>query len=170
MLAEPEESGNAREVEGPPTVVWVARYMAERGGPMAFHSRWEHEAGLSKDELIVLEHESLCRIFHAAVVIDQVHASRTAFGELLARGIQRIQDRHRDRFLGKPTLDNQGGKKNKGRSSANPEADLHVFMGAGSFRGRICFAPQPRELVADQKHREVAILKGIAHLPKSVSF
>ena len=160
ILQEPDEDLIA--VAGPPTVVWVCQYLAERGGPISFLSRWISEGKLLNDEPSVIELECLLRILTTAVVVDQIHISRINFGELICRSIQRIQMRHKDRFLGKPNFDSSGGqgkKKGNARFTPNPEADLRLFMGAGSMRGRICVSPQLTEWLADSKQKEVSILK-----------
>ena len=129
---------------------------------MAYHSRSVADGHLDIDDPLIVEHESLCRIFETAIVADQLHASRLVCLEIVCRGLQRITSRYRERFLGKPAVDNQGGKKGKAgqpRAFVSPEADMHLFVGSGETRGRIMLHPGFAEWLAERKGKEVALLR-----------
>ena len=79
--------------------------------------------------------------------------------ELICRGIQRIQSRYRECFLGKLEIDSGGGRKGKGRARANPEQDAHLFLGGSALRGRMCLSPVLMQWIADRKHVEYSQLK-----------
>ena len=129
---------------------------------MAYHSRFVADGHLGVDDPLIVEHESLCRIFETAIVADQLHVSRLLCLELVCRGLQRITIRYRERFLGKPAVDNQGGKKGKPgqpRAFVSPEVDMHLFVGSGETRGRITLHPGFAEWLAERKGKEVALLR-----------
>ncbi len=146
--------------DGPDTVIFCGRYMSVNSGtPLGYHNKFVADGGLDRNDPYVLEHESLCRLFQVGVEIDQLHASQLIIFELICPGIQRIESRFKDCFLGKLEIDSGGGKKGGGRARANPEQDLHLFLGSSSIRGRLCICPQLLEWLAERKHREYIMLK-----------
>ena len=135
--------------------------MGERGGGMAYHARFVSEGQLDQEDPLVVEHESLCRIFDVGLTIDQLHVSRLLSFELICRGLQRIAARFKDKFLGKPSVDNGGGKKGKAgpnRAYVSPEADLHLYLGSSSMRGRVMMGPLMGKWLAEKKLTEVSLL------------
>ena len=147
-------------VDWPNTVIFCGRYMYTNSGtPLGYHNKFVQDGGLDRNDPYVLEHESLCRIYQVGVEIDQLHASQLIIFELICRGIQRIESRFKDCFLGKLEIDSGGGKKGGGRARANPEQDLHLFLGSSSMRGRLCISPELLEWLAERKHREYIMLK-----------
>ena len=158
ILQEPSEEVSL--VDGPSTICFCASYMAGNGGtPLNYHSRFVQEGGLDKADPYVIEHEAYCRILQYAMEIDQIHVSQCVSFELVCRGLQRIQMRYRECFLGKIEVDNNSGKKGKGRSRGNPDLDLHLFLGSSPLRGRMCIAPALLEWISERKHREYMLLK-----------
>ena len=155
-----EKYSDEHHTEGPDTVIFCGQYMSSNGGnPLNYHNRFVAEGNLDKCDPHVLEHESLCRIFQTGVEVDQLHGSQLVMFELICRGIQRIQSRFRDCFLGKLDIDAGGGKKGKGRVRAAPDADLHLFLGGSALRGRMCLCPKLMQFIADRKHIEYCQLK-----------
>ena len=79
---------------------------------MAYHSRWQHEAQLSIEDPGVLDHETLCHVLQTAMVVGQLNVERCVAFELLARALQMIQGRYRERLM---LGGNKGaGKKHRG--------------------------------------------------------
>ena len=155
-----EKYSDEHHTEGPDTIIFCGQYMASIGGnPLNSHNRFVAGGVLDKCDPHALEHESPCRISQVGVEIDQLHGSQLVMFELICRGIQRIQSRFRDCFLGKLDVDAGGGRKGKGRVRASPDADLHLFLGCSALRGRMCLCPKLMHFIADLKHIEYCQLK-----------
>ena len=154
MLMDPDREDLIQVIDGPPTLTWCAHFMAQHGGtPLAYHSRWQHEAQLSIDDAGVLDHETLCHILQVAVIVDQINIGRCLSFELVARALQRIQGKYRERLTiggGKG-----GGKKSRGAL----EEDYHMIMGTQATWGRVLIRPALSEYLADCRQKKAALLK-----------
>ncbi len=147
-------------VDGPDIVIFCGRHMSFNSGtPNGYHNMFVADGGLDHNDLCVLEPGSLCCLFQVGIETDQLHASQLVPFELICRGIHRMESRFKDCFLGKLEIHSGGGKKGGGRARANPERDLHLFLGSSSIRGRLCICPQLFEWLAERKHREYSMLK-----------
>ena len=109
-------------VNGPRTLLWVLRFCLTNGGsPTGMHHQWRHLGKLTSNDVGVSQHETLCKIIELGVCYDQLNGSELASFETVARGIQMIQYRWRDRHLGADT----GGI----------EDEKHLLMGTDAPRG-----------------------------------
>ena len=154
MLLEPDQEELKEVVDGPTTICWVTAFMAQHGGSaLAYHSRWQHEARLTIEDPAVLDHETLCHILQTALQVDQLNLGRLMCFELLARALQRIQGRYRERLIA-------GGTGNgKGKSRGALEEDYHMVMGTQATWGRVLICPALSDYLADKRQKKSALLK-----------
>jgi hypothetical protein len=116
------------EINGPRTVLWVARFCLEKGqSPMGMHAWWKNVTKLTTADAGVMMHETAYKILHTALTYDQLSVSELACFEVLARTIQMTQHRWKDHILG-------------AASSAHDD-DAHLFLGTDPTRGNLCIAP-----------------------------
>ena len=86
-----ESSWAGWPVSGPRTFLWCCKFMSEHAlHPLAHHS---HFAQLSAAQ----EHELLCREIEFGLTFDQLQGAELSCFELLARRLQMLEMRHRDR-------------------------------------------------------------------------
>ena len=137
-------------VRGPRTARWCARHMLEHAGsPIAWHTKWVHEAKLQPDHPSAVSHETACRLLQVLGCYDQVDISNSAGAEIIARQIQLLEEKHRD----------CGGGGGKGGDSSGASMDSHLYMGSSSSRGGLCVCPLLSDWIADELRRESAVMK-----------
>ena len=96
-----------------------------------------------------MEHEIICRAFQLALGYDQLNIASLASFEVLARKIQLIEERHKDR--------------GQGNIDAIDGGDDHfLFLGGGigpMTRQNACVCPLLSEWVAEELRKEAAVMK-----------
>jgi hypothetical protein len=134
-------------VRGPRTAKWVLRHMADHAGtPIAWHTKWLHETRLEADPPSVVAHETACRLLHVMTCFDELDASNCAVGEIIARQVQLVEEKHRD----------AGSKKTQGDSASS---DSHLYLGTTSTRGGLCICPALQDWISDELRREASVMK-----------
>ena len=83
--------------------------------PMAWHTKFLAEWGLSQDDPLSVEHALLCKILELAVCYDQVNLGELAHLELAARRLQLVEEKVMERALAASA--NKGKDKDKGKTS-----------------------------------------------------
>ena len=124
--------------------------MGEHGGtPVGWHNRWAANHRLVSADNSVDVHETACRFLQALVCRDGVNAPNVEGAEIVARQLQLVEERHRDRVVG-----GKGGDQSLG------SFDAHLYMGATSAsRGGDCICPVLQEWIAEELRKESGVLK-----------
>ena len=131
-------------IPGPPTVMWVIKWMVARGGtPLAWHAAWKTNGRLQDSEGVVLHHESNCRILETMLCYDQVNAGALASLELVCRLIQICEDKLSHRF---------------DDSHGDAGSDYYLMSGAQSG-SQLCICPELRAWIASEVQKESSVLK-----------
>ena len=134
-------------VRSPRTLGWVCRFIVENGGtPMGRHTKWKSDAKLGT-EPGVAEHESACKLLQTLLCYDQLDAGNLAAGELIARQIQMVEEKYKERLQGSSS------------SSGHPQSDSFLYMGTSLTRGTVCICPALMEFVSGELQKETSILK-----------
>ena len=133
-------------VRGPRTTLWCLRHMGEHAGtPVGWHNRWVANHRLNPTEYGIDVHETACRFLQTLVCVDGVNAPDLESAEVVARQLQLVEERHRDK---------------KGVDNLASSVDSHLYMGASSAsRGGDCICPMLQEWIAEELRRESGVLK-----------
>ena len=131
-------------IAGPRTTKWALDFISEHGGtPLGHHQAWRSACRFQPGDGPVLEHESWSRVLQSMVCYDQLDATNLACGELVARNIQRIEERHKDRAIA---------------SEEQSEAALFMGMPQGSRAG-LCISPALNTWAGKQTAEEACVAK-----------
>ena len=131
-------------IAGPRTTKWAMDFIAEHGGtPLGHHQAWRSACRFQPGDGPVLEHESWSRVLQSMVCYDQLDATNLACGELVARNIQRIEERHKDRAIA---------------SEEQSESALFMGMPQGSRAG-LCISPALNTWAGKQTAEEACVAK-----------
>ena len=145
-------------VRGPRSALWVGEHMRRHtNSPMAWHTKFLAEWGLSQDDPLSVEHALLCKILELAVCYDQVNLGELAHLELAARRLQLVEEKVMERALAASA--NKGKDKDKGKTSFDDRIESDLFLGAGESRGNICVCPALRQWIAEEMKAEAAVAK-----------
>ncbi len=112
------------------------------------HNQWKQICKLQAQDGGVTEHESLCKMVEVLHEYGQLNFGELAVGELMARRIQMLQYRWRDRVL-------------NAAHSAGIEDETHVFMGTDPSHGNLCTSPALQGFLGDEMHKESMMNKEI---------
>ena len=127
---------------GPRSAHWLMTTIAQTSsGPLARHSRWTAESGVSMTDRSRYEHEILSRILETAVTYDCLNVTNLACLEIAGRRLQLLEESHLEDPL-HPSF----------------EGARH-FVGTGERRGGALIAPSLQAHVATQLAGEAAIAK-----------
>lgn len=129
-------------VKGPRSVLWVMRYGMDNGGSLThMHSQWKGALKLTEADHGVSFHLVLCRAFHQALTYDQLNVSELACMETLARSLQMIQWRWRERAI-------------SSASASTHDDAARLFLGSDSSRGNVCVAPALQDYISAELHKK----------------
>lgn len=131
-------------IAGPRTVKHVLTAMLDSGGsPLAHHQAWRTACKFQPSDPAAIEHESWCRVLHVMATCDQLDATNLASAELVARAIQRIEEKWKAKLA---AIDDAG--------------ESCLFMGAsGGSRVGSVVSPKLTEWVGAEMHKEAAVAK-----------
>ena len=88
-------------VSGPRTLLWCCKFMSEHAlHPLARHPRSVQLSGLLATDPAAQEHEWLCRAIELGLTFDQLQGAELSCLELLARRLQMLEMKHRDKVAG----------------------------------------------------------------------
>ncbi|CAK0807986.1 unnamed protein product, partial [Prorocentrum cordatum] len=142
-----EASWPVRPVLGPHTTRWCLPILADQGAhPRARHTRWGHEAGVSSDDPGVSDHELCMRVLGLGMPFDQLDGGELGFFEYIARRAQLIEHRYRERAMDRP--DGFDGAE-----------DDYLMMGTLETRGHSKIAPELKDCITAELHREAGVLE-----------
>ena len=131
-------------ISGPPTYSWVLKFMKEHGGtPLGWHQRFVTICKLTPTDGGVANHESWCRLIEIAECFDQVNGGALAHMEFAARQVQFVEERWKERVVGKDEI---------GVSEAS------LFSGV-SNRHNLCICPALTSWIAEEMRKESSVLK-----------
>jgi len=90
-----------------------------------------------------MEHEAWCKVLHTLVTYDQVDTTNLAGVELIARAIQKIEEKHKHKL-----------------SAVDDAGETALFMGAtnGSRQGLV-ISPKLTEWIGTEMQKEAMIAK-----------
>ena len=88
----------------------------------------------------VMAHETACNTLETMICYDQLDVSNIASAELMAREVQIVEEKWKDKILGSDTEDRQ------------------IFLGDSRSRG-VCVCPLLQEWVAEELKKEALITK-----------
>ena len=103
--------------------------------PLAHHSRFVQPSGILPTDLAAQEIELLCRAIELGLTFDQLQCTELSCFELLARRLQMLEMKLRDKVAGSLF----GGSM---------EEDNHIYLGAGQTRGLLMIAPELEEFAS----------------------
>ena len=131
-------------IAGPRTVKHVLSAMLDSGGSaLAHHQAWRTACRFQPTDGPAMEHESWCRVLHVMATYDQLDTTNLASAELIARAIQRIEEKHKMKLA---AVDDAG--------------ESAFFMGAaGGSRVGSVVSPKLTEWVGSEMHKEAAVAK-----------
>ena len=131
-------------VAGPRTVLHVLSRIVEHGGsPIAHSQAWRVACKFQPTDKPAQDHEMLCRILQTMVVYDQLDVSNIAAAELVARGIQRIEEQHKLKL-----------------TSSDDAGESSLFLGSmGGSRSGTCISPKLSEWIGAEMAKEAAVAK-----------
>eukprot|EP00973_Karenia_brevis_P088537 12275871-Karenia_brevis.AAC.1 len=109
--------------------------MLENGGsPLAWHSKWRADAKLQPSDAGVSTHELSCKLLQTMVCYDQLDIGNLAAAEIIARQLQIVEEKWKDRFTGK-----------------DDGLEMSLYSGySGTGRGQLCICPALNEWVAEE--------------------
>lgn len=105
------------------------------------HTQWKNNCKLQPQDGGVTEHESLCKMMEVMGEYDQLSDDELAVSELMARRIQMLQYKRKDRLL-------------NAASSTGIEEESHYFLGTDPSRGNLCISPTLQSFLGDEMHKE----------------
>ena len=139
-----EETWGDWPIRGPRTVVWLLRFFRDNGGsPVAYFSKFKAEGKLNATDPGIDEMERACRCLETMICYDQLNAGNIACAELLARSIQMVAEKYRERFVG----DKEGSE------------ERHLLMGTHAVRGNLPICPLLSDWLSDELRKEAAVMK-----------
>ena len=117
-------------------VVLQCKFMSEHTlHPLAHHPRFVQLRGLLPTYPAAQEHELLCRAIELGLTFDQLQVAELSCFELLARRLQMVEMKLRDKVAGIALREvNRGGQPHLPWNRADPWA-AHDLAGAGG----VCF-------------------------------
>ena len=130
-------------IRGPRTTLWCMQHMEQHAGnPIAWHNRWMANSRIDANTGGADTHEAACRLLHTLCCIDGLNVSNLAAGELVARQIQLLEERQRER-----------------KPPANELVDSHLYMGDGASRDNLCVCPDLQDWISTELHKEMSVHK-----------
>ena len=114
--------------------------------PLAHHSRFVQLSGLLSTDPSVQEHELLCRAIEHGLTFGQLQGAELSFFELLARRLQMLEMKFRDKVAGS-------------LFGSSIEEDRRIYLGTGRTRGLIMIAPELEEFASGVLAKETAAAK-----------
>ena len=131
-------------IGGPRTVKHVLTAMLDSGGSaLAHHQAWRTACKFQPSDPAAIEHESWCRVLQVMATYDQLDTTNLASAELIARAIQRIEEKWKTKLA---AVDDAG--------------ESSLFMGAsGGSRVGSVVSPKLTEWVGAEMHKEAAVAK-----------
>ena len=131
-------------IRGPRTTLWCMQHMEQHAGnPIAWHNRWMANSRIDANTGGADTHEAACRLLHTLCCVDGLNVSNLAAGELVARQIQLLEERQRER-----------------KPPANELVDSHLYMGSSEAgRGGACICPLLSDWIAEELRKESGVLK-----------
>ena len=134
-------------LSGPRTALWCLEHICEVDGhPVAHHSRWKHQAGLSTNDAGVSEHESIMKAVEFALCYDMICVPELASFELMLRRAQLVEMKHRSRSL-------------RGLTGDVGMEEEHLVLGTSATRGALMISPLLETFVSSEMGREVSVMK-----------
>ena len=131
-------------VGGPRTAKHVVLEMVSHAGSaLAHHQAWRTACKFQPSDGPAVEHEGLCKILHTMLTYDQLDISNLASAELIARGIQRIEEKHKYKL-----------------QASDESGEGALFMGAmGGARIGSVVSPKLTEWVGGELQKEALVAK-----------
>lgn len=131
-------------VAGPRTILYVMARIVEHGGsPIAHSQAWRVACRFQPTDKPAQDHEMLCRILQTMVVYDQLDVANLASAELIVRGIQKIEEQHKNKL-----------------SAVGDSGESSLFYGSlGGSRTGTVIAPKLAEWIGSEMQKEAAISK-----------
>ena len=131
-------------IAGPRTTKHVIMQMLDHGGSaIGHHQSWRTACKFQPTDGPAMEHESWCKVLHTMLTYDQLDVSNLASAELVARAIQRIEEKHKWKL-----------------ASADDAGEGALFMGSssGSRAGSIV-SPKLTEWIGTEMQKEAMVAK-----------
>lgn len=129
-------------VSGPRTLEWVLRFLVENGPtPRGWHNKWKADGRLQASDAGVSVHELCCLVLETMVVYDQLAVTNLAAAEQIARQLQLVEEKWKDRF------------------SHGEVSDEHSHLYMGAQLGHICVCPTLQAHIALELQKESAVSK-----------
>ena len=131
-------------IGGPRTAKHVVLEMVNHAGSaLAHHQAWRVACKFQPSDGPAVEHEGLCKILHTMLTYDQLDISNLASAELIARGIQRIEEKHKFKL-----------------QASDDSGEGALFMGAmGGARIGSVVSPKLTEWVGGELQKEALVAK-----------
>ena len=131
-------------VGGPRTTKHVLLQMLDHGSSaIGHHQSWRVACRFQPTDGPAMEHEAWCKVLHTLVTYDQVDTTNLAGVELIARAIQKIEEKHKHKL-----------------SAVDDAGETALFMGAtnGSRQGLV-ISPKLTEWIGTEMQKEAMIAK-----------
>ena len=121
----------------------VLEMVNHAGSALAHHQAWRIACKFQPSDGPAVEHEGLCKILHTMLTYDQLDISNLASAELIARGIQRIEEKHKFKL-----------------QASDDSGEGALFMGAmGGARIGSVVSPKLTEWVGGELQKEALVAK-----------
>ena len=134
-------------MSGPRTFLWCCKFMSEHAlYLLAHHSRFMQLSGLLATDPSAQEHELLCRTIELGLTFDQLQGVELSCFELLARRMQMLEMKLRDKVAGSLL----GG---------SIEEDNHIYLGTGRNRRLLMISLALEEFASGVLAKETAAAK-----------